>query len=424
MLKKGIGVTAIFVASTAIQLVSQIVVTRIFGASYDLDVFLAAVAIPTILVSVIYATVNDVLLPLYGEYRARNPKESEEYFFSILFTLLVFFGIVTIILMGLAYPLSSLFYASRGDLFVSQVATQMRFMMLSVPIALVTTAMGTYYYAHKNFLRFPIAQTVGSIVNLLLIYLLAPTLHIWALVIGFVLNILFQIACVIPQRFRLSHLKLVNISPFFVAWVPLVVGALALRSDGLLIRSFAAHLSEGYIVYLNLISKIFSLATSVLTIGVQILLLPHLVEYIAKKEYARAISTVNRAKLIAIGISVFTAIALAIVAPFFINLLFVGGKFTRADAQISIALMPYFVLPAVGWGINSVFFQPLLALKKQKELGALNVLALILAWSTGFIVEKMVNPMVAIFAGLCVLLLTGIIGSEILWQYFKTKLTK
>ena len=45
MIKKGIAVTAIFIISNFIQLVSQIVVTRLFGAKLDLDIFLAAVAL-------------------------------------------------------------------------------------------------------------------------------------------------------------------------------------------------------------------------------------------------------------------------------------------------------------------------------------------------------------------------------------------
>jgi hypothetical protein len=54
MFKKGFAITIIFIISTLVQLVSQIVVTRIFGATLTLDTFLAA-AVP-IVVTVIYGT--------------------------------------------------------------------------------------------------------------------------------------------------------------------------------------------------------------------------------------------------------------------------------------------------------------------------------------------------------------------------------
>ena len=95
MLKKSLTVTIIFAISTFIQLLSQIVVTRIFGAKIDLEIFLAAVAIPTIMVTVIYGTLNEAFLPLYGKKKVLNPEKSDSYFFSNLLMLTVLSFIIT-----------------------------------------------------------------------------------------------------------------------------------------------------------------------------------------------------------------------------------------------------------------------------------------------------------------------------------------
>ncbi|PIR13752.1 hypothetical protein COV49_01230, partial [Candidatus Falkowbacteria bacterium CG11_big_fil_rev_8_21_14_0_20_39_10] len=78
MFKKGIVVTGIFIASTVLQLISQIIITRVFGASFELDVFLAAVAIPAIVVTVIYGTFNDAFLPLFGEKKTNDPEHADQ----------------------------------------------------------------------------------------------------------------------------------------------------------------------------------------------------------------------------------------------------------------------------------------------------------------------------------------------------------
>jgi len=88
-----------------------------------------------------------------------------------------------------------------------------------------------------------------------------------------------------------------KIGNLLFAWFPLIVGNFALRSDVLLVRSFGSQLPTGYLVYLNLITKIFSLAAGVTTIGIQIVLLPHLIDEIANKKYQAVITKVQKAKI-------------------------------------------------------------------------------------------------------------------------------
>lgn len=422
MFKKGFFITIIFMASTFLQLLSQIIVTRIFGADLTLDTFLAAVAVPSIIVTVIYGTFNDAFLPLLGEKKNEDPEKADQFFFSHFLTLLLLSIGIGVLTMSLSEPLAALMYGGRGEEFVKEVANQMRYLFMSIPLAVTATLLGSYLYAAKKFMRFPLAQLVGSIINLAIIFFLAESMGIWALVIGFTLAILIQIFIVFPPSILGTSFQFANITPFLVALTPLVIGSFALRSDTLIIRSYGSLLPEGTLVYLNLISKIFSIATGVITIGIQVLLLPHLVEYISKKEYEKTIEYVNKAKILGLFITIGVIISLTLFAPFIIKILFVGGKFTIEDAERTSAMIPYFILPALAWGTNSIFFQPLIALKKQFQLGVLNVGALILALLSAWGAQELLNPFAAIIVGITVLLLTGIIGSEILWQYHKRKL--
>lgn len=422
MIKKGIAITLIFIASTFVQLVSQIVITRIFGAKIDLDIFLAAVTLPTIAVTVIYGTLNDAFLPLYGEKKVKDPENSDQYFFSSLLMLGALSFLLAWIFNFFTQPLSQILYGERGTEFVKNVAVQMSYMSLSLPFSVIATMFGSYFYAHKKFSHFPFAQLLGSLANLLIIILLAPSWGIFSLVFAFVVNIIFQALVMIPKSILNFRFRFINLLPLLVAWLPLIIGNFALRSDTLLIRSFASSLPTGYIVYLNLIYKIFTIATAVMTIGIQILLLPHLIEYFSKKNYERAINNIAKAKKIAIGVSILVTILLILVAPLAINILFVGGKFTANDARITISLLPMFVIPAIGWGISAVFFQPLLALKKQIQLGLINVIALVISWVSAWFINQYFGALPAITSGLIILLFTGIIGSEILWQIEKRKL--
>ena len=126
MFKKGFIVTTIFIISTFIQLISQIVVTRIFGASLALDTFLAAVAIPSVIVTIIFSTLNNVLVPILGEKQANDSKDSyHKYFFSLLFTLGSVSLILSLVIALFASPISNLLYPGRNLVFLDKVTQQM-----------------------------------------------------------------------------------------------------------------------------------------------------------------------------------------------------------------------------------------------------------------------------------------------------------
>lgn len=422
MFKKGFAITIIFVISTLIQLVSQIIVTRIFGAILTLDIFLAAVAVPTIIVTVIYGTLNDVFLPLYGEKKANNPDEADTYFISHLILLGISSFLLAWMLGFFTQHISSMLYSSKGIAFVTATATQMRYLFFSIPLSVIATILGSYFYAHKKFLRFPLAQLIGSIINLGMIIVLAPKIGIWALVVAFVLNILFQIVLVIPHfRFKLN-IEYGHFLPIIMAWTPLIIANFAIRSDTILIRSFGSHLPGGYLVYLNLISKMFSLAAGMTTIGIQVLLLPHLVEYIQQHDSQKTIETVNKSKIAAVMLSVGTAIVVMLIAPLFIHMAFVGGKFTAHDAEVTTSLLPLFVVPTIGWGTFSIFFQPLLAMKKRIEIAVISVLALVVSWGGATVMSQVFGALPGITGGLILLYAVAIIGSELVWQRLKKQI--
>lgn len=421
MIKKGFVTTIIFALSTLVQLVSQIVVTRVYGASLSLDIFLAAVAIPTVIVTVIYATLNDTFLP---ELASKTEEDREEFLLGNLLTLSGVTFFVSLLISFLSDPISSLLYAPRGAEFVYQVSFQMRFLFLSIPLSVVATMLGSYFYAKKDFVRFPIAQLVGSLINVLMIVILAPIVGIWALISAFVVNILIQILFVIPKKLFTTTPLFSNPIALLLTWFPLIIGNFAMRSDAILIRSIGADLPSGYLVYLNLVTKIFALATSVATIGVQVLLLPHLIEYFNKHELDKAFSTVRRAKVGALFISIAVTILLVFIAPIVISLVFVGGQFTQHDAQVTSSIIPLFVIPAIGWGVNSIFMQPLIALKKRYIVGTINVGSMVIGFGVGNLINSQLGPLQGIVWGLTMLIFSGIIGNELVWQYYKQKLQK
>ena len=145
-------------------------------------------------------------------------------------------------------------------------------------------------------------------------------------------------------------------------------------------------------------------------------LLPNLVEALTDKNRPQANFMVGRAKLAAVGIAIVTTMTVFLLAPFVLQLLFLGGKFTLVDLDRTVALLPAFVLPAIGWGIVSVFFQPLIALKRFGALSVIGLISLLLAWVTASVLTTFGYGVWAISIGLSVLLFGSVVGCEVVWR--------
>jgi peptidoglycan biosynthesis protein MviN/MurJ (putative lipid II flippase) len=417
--RKSLEISIIFGLVTLVQLITQIIVVRLFGASFAYDSFLVAVALPTVLISVIYSTLNDTFMPQYASQKDDTTRLSyARRVTTILVATSAFLALLFTILIPLLGPI--LFASQPADLFAASIPL-FSVMIWALPVAVAVTIWGSVAYYRGLSIHLPFAQLLGAVASLLVTISLYPSMGIWALVYGFVVNIIAQLLIIHP-KFGLTHLKPTLVIPLVIAWIPLIISNFALKSDILLMRSFATSLGEGYLVYLNLITKMYAIGSSIVTIGIQVLLLPNLLDKFRHNQYTEAIRLVNRTKLVSIALSILTSFAILIIGPILIRTFFVGGKFALSDYYIVRDLFPIFLIPSFAWGLNNIFIQPLIAIGQYWALGIANVVVLIIAWLVTMLLSSLGLGIWSISIGLSVLLFGSIIVCEMLWQKAKTKL--
>lgn len=431
-MKRNAGlISIVYGITTAIQIVGQIVVARIFGARVELDAFVSAVTIPTLLTNVIAGTFNNAFLPQLQKLQLIDEDKSVAYYFRTMIMLSGGMLGISIILDLLSPQLVGNLVGARGEQFVSQTDMLMRWMLYTMPFSLIGVFCSSYFYTKKKFVLPSLAYFIGSIANLSIIILLSEYMGIWSMVFAFIFAIVLQVAISFPYVLlrrigSFSEMWTGNVrnemKVLLRAWAPLVLSMLALRYDGIILRTFAAQLPTGYITYTNLVFKLFSGLVGITMIGIQTVTFPHLVEIIQKKDIHFAIRQVNKAKIYTFILSLIVIGIIVFVSPFFMRLLLTGGKFTHENVEILISLFPYFVIPAIGWGMDSLFSQPITAIGKQHLMTGVNILAVFLAWGGATIANALFGGLYAISVGLIVLIFTGIIGAEILWRIERKKL--
>jgi len=426
MKRSALTITIINGLVTAIQIVGQIVVARLFGAKIELDSFVSAVTIPTILTTVIAATLSDAFLPILKKKQIDNEENANKYFFRIAFIISIIILIITFGIDLFSTKLLTAMFGVRGPAFILMTDTLMKYMIYTLPFTVIGTFSNAYLYSKKQFFLPSIAYFLGSVINLALIIILSPIIGIASMVVGFITAIILQFFLVFPYKIRsyiLTSIKSINkknikqeMKFLFSSWAPLIISNLILGFGAILARYFSARLPEGYIVYVNLVIKLFAGLVGIMTIGIQTVFFPHLVELIHTNNFERAKLQVNKAKLYGFILTIGTVFIIIFIAPFFMRLLLTGGKFSSHNVDLLILLFPYFIIPGVGWGISQIFFQPIIAIGKQHILTLVNVLAVGLSWISATIAYRHFGAMMAISVGLIVLSFTGIIGAEIIWR--------
>ncbi|KKQ33792.1 MAG: Integral membrane protein MviN [Candidatus Levybacteria bacterium GW2011_GWA2_37_36] len=426
MKKSALTITLINGFVTAIQIIGQIIVARLFGARIQLDAFVSAVTIPTILTTVIAATLSDAFLPIFKKKQIDNEDSANKYFFRIAFIISIMVFIITFGIDLFSTKLLGALFGVRGPGFVTLTGTLMKYMVYTLPFTVLGTFSNAYLYSKKQFLLPSIAYFLGSIVNLSIIIILSPSIGIISMVVGFVTAVILQFFLVFPYRIRsymLTAIKSINgknmkleLSGLLSSWAPLIISTLILGFSAVLARFFSAKLPEGYIVYVNLVTKLFGGLVGIMTIGIQTVFFPHLVELIHTHNFEKAKLQVNKAKLYGLILTVGTIFIIVFFAPFFMKLLLTGGKFSSKNVEILISLFPYFIIPSIGWGISQIFFQPIIAIGKQHLLTFVNIGAVFLSWISATYAYEQFGGMMAISVGLIVLSFTGIIGAEIIWR--------
>ena len=153
-----------------------------------------------------------------------------------------------------------------------------------------------------------------------------------------------------------------------------------------------------------------------MTIGLQIVFFPHLLDLVHAKDFKSAKQKVQKAKLYGSILTIAIILVIVYISPFFMRLLLTGGKFTGKNVEVLISLFPYFIIPAVGWGVSQLFFQPIIAIGKQYYLTILNVCAVAFSWIVATLIYPQWGGLLAISIGLIILSFTGILGAEIIWQ--------
>ncbi len=327
--------------SYVMGLVRDVVQTRTFGASAELDAYLAAFAIPEIALGVLVASgLSAPFVPIFLALRGEDGTAAHDFAGTILTLAILIIGVATPFLFLVA-PLTVDFVARGFTPEQRALYTDLFRLMLVTPVLFaVSDVLGEVLVAERRFLGYALAPVLynGGIVAGMLLF--AGSLGIYAGAVGAILGALLHVGIRLlwlrgsRVRFR-ARLKLRTRA--FREFVGLMIPKMASHPiDPLtftLLGSLASTVAVGGITSLSLARNFQSVPVTVVAVSFALAVFPTLSAAAAagdRRAFTRIL--VRNAATIAVLTTV-AAVLLALLSRFVIGLFFRGGAFSEADAD-------------------------------------------------------------------------------------------
>jgi putative peptidoglycan lipid II flippase len=327
--------------SYVMGLVRDVVQTRTFGGSAELDAYLAAFAIPEIALGVLVASgLSAPFVPIFLALRGEDETAAHDFAGTILTLAILIIGVATPFLFLIA-PLTVDFVARGFGPEQRALYTDLFRLMLITPVLFaVSDVLGEVLVAERRFLGYALAPVLyngGIVVGMLLF---AGTFGIFAGAIGAILGAILHVGIRLAWlrgsrvRFR-ARLKLRTRA--FREFVGLMVPKMASHPiDPLtftILGSLASTVAVGGITSLSLARNFQSVPVTVVAVSFALAVFPTLSAAAAagdRRAFTRIL--VRDGATIAV-LTTIAAVLLAVLSRFVIELFFLGGAFTAADAE-------------------------------------------------------------------------------------------
>jgi len=381
-------ISALTLVGQLLGLATQITAAAIFGASIEMDAFLAAVSIPNYLVSIMLGSLSYVFLPFFVEHLSQDKKtEAYELAAFLLNNCLLAMSIISIL--GILFAEKLLILSAPG-LNPEARAIGTTVSLLTWPTLLAFGAfyvLIAVYQAEKKFIWQAVVPLIGGLSSLLLTVFLANRYGIVSLAIGSGVSIILQVLLLssvflTPWRFKFS-LGWYNTSLIQVVklTIPLILVAAITKSTPIIDRFLASDLDAGSISYLNYANKIVALLSALISTGGSTVIFPKLAKDAAEANLNMLRDTLHKGvRLIWLAVAPVVAVGFVLAAPFS-SVLLQHGRFSSADVQSIVPLLAIYLFAAIGMCLGSVTAKGFYVLRDTKSLavfGTLETLAYVI----------------------------------------------
>lgn len=374
------AITLLSVAAQVLALASQALIASIFGASADLDAFLAASTLPQYVVAVVLGALAAVFVPVFVEFDQSGRSTEAWHVASSVVTMT---GIVLTVLavVGLLFaePLLRLTTPGLSPATLQLAVRVARVTWPSIAVAGITGLVTGIYHSKGRFTWPAVVPAVAAVVNLVLIVAFAREWGVVAIAVAAIGSVVVQALLLIwnlAGRARLwfsfdwHHPGVAQV--LVLVW-PLALSNVVIRYTPVVDRYLASNLAEGTIAHLGYAFRLATFASMLLSVGITTVIYPRMVANIAARDVDAMRKTVSLAlRVMWLGVAPVIAIGVALAQPF-IAVLLERGAFHPDDTIAVSAIWRMYIFSLAGACLGGITGRAFYALKATPTIAIMGV---------------------------------------------------
>lgn len=365
-----VTVLIINVMSRALALVSNSLVTAVFGANALTSAYSFSLTLANIITTVIGTTLTTSVIPIYTDLREKGDRNRTNSFLNntVSLTVIVSFALIAV---GnfLAPPIAAL--AGKGDY---------AFSVFSIRVLLFSVLFMCLYYIFSGILqangKFFLAASVSipsSIITAGYIMLLSEKFGMHGLVFATLAGFFMQAAILAPAlrktdySFRLSfNYNNDDMKRIFKVIAPVIIGICAHQINILTNSSIAFRYDADNYIVLNNAQNLGVQIVITMVLAVASVIYPRLSELEAKKadkEFSECLtSTLNGIILLLVPVS----FGFYMLGDKFIDLIYGYGRFTVENVELGGSVFSLYAIGMLGLGFKEITDRAFYARKNTK----------------------------------------------------------
>jgi putative peptidoglycan lipid II flippase len=348
-------------ASTLLGFMREVVSARYYGTRWEMDTFLAAATIPTILFGVFNGALVSALVPTFSEYLAHR-KEEEAWrlasttlnMLAIVLTTCAIVGFYTarwyVPLIAHGFPAPQMSVAIRMT----------RWLMPSIVAVSLSGVLSAMLNAYHRFRATALIGVAVNAVTIACVVLLNHGMGIYALVVGTALGLTAQMIVQLPSFLSIGKYRLIidlhhpGLRKIWVLLGPIIVGSAAGQLALFFDRFFASTLSPGYMAGMNYATKLVNFPQQIFAAAIATVIFPLLAAQFARENRRGVARSVVTGLRLVNFITIPSVCALIVIAHPMVQALFERGTFQASATDLTAGLLPYAAIGLVALAANVV----------------------------------------------------------------------
>jgi putative peptidoglycan lipid II flippase len=343
----GIGTALVKV----LAVVKELVVANKFGTANELDAFLIALLIPSIMIGIIANSFNSALIPTYIKVRDRSGIKVAQQLFAGATTWSIGLLVIATCLMLVAAPIYLPMITKGFD--ANKLALTYRLLWSMSPMLLLTgigTIWGAVLNAGEQFALVALAPILTPTITIGFLFGF-QSWGVFSLVAGLLCGQLMEMMTIgiVLRRQGVSLIpKWYGFNPqlqeVIDQYAPAMIGSFLMASTALVDQSMAATLSSGSVAALNYGNRIITLPVIVASTAVSTAVMPYFSKLVASEDWQSIRNSLKHYLILIFAASVPLAGLIILFSEPIVYILLQRGKFTASDTQIVAQIQSCFAI--------------------------------------------------------------------------------